>query len=187
MLAALTQSGSATFKNTVQGALIHLFFNIIGIMIFFPIPMFRIPIPLAKKLGKLTAKYRWFAVVYIIGMFFLLPGIFVGLTFIDSKGIAMYTFLAISAVSILFIVIINYWQSHETLHKSLPKKLKNWDFLPEPMRSLAPYDRILTGYACCKKCTGDQEIVESIESIESGSEDKKGVYNIGYEHYANIV
>jgi sodium-dependent phosphate cotransporter len=41
MLAALTQSGSATFKNTIQGALIHLFFNIIGIMIFFPIPMFR--------------------------------------------------------------------------------------------------------------------------------------------------
>ena len=41
MLAALTQSGSATFKNTVQGALVHLFFNIIGILIFYPIPMFR--------------------------------------------------------------------------------------------------------------------------------------------------
>ena len=41
MLAALTQSGSTTFKNTLQGALIHLFFNIIGILIFFPIPMLR--------------------------------------------------------------------------------------------------------------------------------------------------
>ena len=103
----------------------------------------RIPILLSKKLGKLTAKYRWFAVVYILGMFFLLPGVFVALTFIDPTGIAMYTFLAICAVSILMIVTINYFQSHERYHKMLPLILKNWKFLPEPMRSLAPYDRYL--------------------------------------------
>ena len=41
ILAALTQSGSDTFKNTIQGALIHLFFNVIGILIFFPLPIMR--------------------------------------------------------------------------------------------------------------------------------------------------
>jgi sodium-dependent phosphate cotransporter len=28
---------------------------------------------MAKKLGETTAKYRWFAVVYIVFAFFLLP------------------------------------------------------------------------------------------------------------------
>jgi len=195
MLAALTQSGSTTFKNTVQGALIHLFFNIIGILIFFPIPKLRIPIPLSKKLGKLTAKYRWFAVVYIIGMFFLLPGIFVGLTFLDPKGIVMYTFLAISAVSILFIVIINYLQSHETYHEKLPLKLKNWDFLPGPLRSLDPYDRMLTGFYCCKKYAGkgepenvsNESIEPRIQHYKPMQEDKIGALNVGFQHTENIV
>ena len=37
MLAALTQLK----KNTIQGALVHLFYNIIGILIFYPIPILR--------------------------------------------------------------------------------------------------------------------------------------------------
>ena len=41
MLAALTQSGTDNFKNTIQGALVHLFFNIIGILLFYPIPFMR--------------------------------------------------------------------------------------------------------------------------------------------------
>ena len=41
ILAALTQSGSDAFKNTIHGALFHLFFNIIGILIFYPIPFMR--------------------------------------------------------------------------------------------------------------------------------------------------
>ena len=103
--------------------------------------IFRIPIPLSKKLGKLTARHRWFAIVYIAGMFFILPEVFVGLTFIDSKGIAMYTFLAISAFITIIVVTINHMQNHEKLHQFLPIKLQTWDFLPEPMRSLDPYDR----------------------------------------------
>jgi len=35
--------------------------------------MRNVPIRLAKKLGDTTAKYRWFAVVYIIASFFLIP------------------------------------------------------------------------------------------------------------------
>lgn len=57
-----------------QIALVHLFFNIFGILIYYPIPFMRFPIPLAKKLGETTAKYRWFAVLYLFVMFFFLPG-----------------------------------------------------------------------------------------------------------------
>jgi sodium-dependent phosphate cotransporter len=46
----------------------------LGILIWFPIPIMRnVPIRLAKKLGETTAKYRWFAIVYIIASFFLIP------------------------------------------------------------------------------------------------------------------
>merc|ERR1712172_287024 len=61
MLAALAQPS----KDTIQGALVHLFYNLIGILIFYPIPFLRFPIPLRKKLGKITATYRWFAIVYV--------------------------------------------------------------------------------------------------------------------------
>ena len=141
MLAALTQSGSSSFRDTVQGALIHMFFNIIGILLFYPIPFMRFPIPLCKKLGKITAKYRWFALVYIIGMFFVLPGVFVALTLVDSSGIVMYTFLAIFTAVLAVIGTINFMQSREKLQNCLPKFLRNWDFMPKPLRSLEPYDR----------------------------------------------
>ena len=62
--------------------------------------LFRFPIPLCKKLGKITATYRWFAIVYVVGMFFVMPGFFVLLTMIDSKGITMYTFMLIIFVLI---------------------------------------------------------------------------------------
>ena len=48
-LAALTQSGSDKFKNAVQGALVHLFFNIFGILMFFPVPMTRYVFVLTEK------------------------------------------------------------------------------------------------------------------------------------------
>ena len=115
-------------------------------------------------------------------MFFLMPGLFVGLTFIDSKGIAMYTFLAVSAVILIIIGTINYLQSHEKFNKSLPSKLRNWEFLPEPMRSLAPYDRLLTSCLCFKKCFANQM---SRDSLESTNQIEKGTHNIAYQHTEN--
>ncbi len=51
-----------------------------GILIWFPIPFMRFPVPMAKKLGEITASYRWFAVVYIVSAFFLIPAIVFGLS-----------------------------------------------------------------------------------------------------------
>ena len=117
----------------------------------------RFPIPMAKKLGKLTAKFRWFALVYIIGMFFVMPGIFVALTFIDSKGIAMYTFLGIAIFLAILVALLKFIQSKESLKQKLPEFLHTFEFLPKPLRSLEPYDKILTSLTCCKKCSADPE------------------------------
>ena len=112
---------------------------------------------MAKKLGKLTAKFRWFALVYIIMLFFVMPGIFVALTFIDSKGIAMYTFLGIAIFLAILVALLKFIQSKESLKQKLPEFLHTFEFLPKPLRSLEPYDKILTSLTCCKKCSADPE------------------------------
>ena len=43
----------------IQIALVHLMFNLIGIILFYPIPVLRWPISLARTLGDNTAQYRY--------------------------------------------------------------------------------------------------------------------------------
>ena len=152
-------------KPSVQIAMVHLFFNIIGILIFYPIPCLRIPIPLAKRLGDLTATYRWFAGLYLVFMFFLLPAL-VFLLSLAGSG-ALYIFLGPVALAGLAIGVINILQT--TRPHWLPEILKTWDFLPLWMRSLKPLDDLFGKMACCQKCrhaSDDVDIEEGKETME---------------------
>ncbi|RWS26246.1 Na/Pi-cotransporter-like protein [Leptotrombidium deliense] len=146
ILAALT-ADSRNLRNTLQLAFCHLFFNITGIILFYPIPCMRFPIPLAKGLGNITASYRWFSVFYLVVMFFLLP------LFIFLLSLAgTVTFIIVGGTLLLLvviIVIINVIQ-----HKRpgiLPLKLQNWDWLPLWMHSLDPIDGLIAKLG--EKCT----------------------------------
>ncbi|XP_066288562.1 sodium-dependent phosphate transport protein 2B-like [Branchiostoma lanceolatum] len=145
ILAALASSGDGLVRS-LQLALCHFFFNVSGIILWYPIPPLRnVPIGLAKKLGNTTAKYRWFAIVYIILMFFLLPVAIFGLSVagwetLVGVGVPLLVFA-------LAVVVINTLQTKRP--NWLPKKLRTWDFLPLALHSIEPYDRLLTG--CCKK------------------------------------
>ena len=69
LLASLTGNLAA-----VTVALVHLLFNISGILIFYPYrPLRRIPIRLARLLALRTAQRRSFALIYMFGIFFVLP------------------------------------------------------------------------------------------------------------------
>ncbi|MCB1183003.1 Na/Pi symporter [bacterium] len=73
LLASMTGSPQA-----VTVALVHLLFNVSGILIIYPVGAIRrIPINLAKGLAKKTSERRIFAVVYMVGVFFVMPLIFV--------------------------------------------------------------------------------------------------------------
>jgi len=55
-------------------ALVHLLFNALGTLIFFPFkPLRRIPIILAEKLADLAIRNRIWILVYILGVFFVAP------------------------------------------------------------------------------------------------------------------
>jgi len=55
-------------------ALVHFLFNVVGTLIFFPIRrMRRVPIALAEGLAAVAVQNRIWVVVYIVGVFFVIP------------------------------------------------------------------------------------------------------------------
>lgn len=59
-------------------AFVHFLFNLMGVSVFLPIKIFRqIPIRLAKGLGNLAFKRRRYAIFYVLGTFFILPGLLI--------------------------------------------------------------------------------------------------------------
>lgn len=59
-------------------AFVHLLFNVIGVCCFYPIKILRkIPISLAKSLGNLAFKKRRYAILYVMTLFFIIPGLLI--------------------------------------------------------------------------------------------------------------
>lgn len=62
-------------------AIVHTLFNLSGILIFYPLPfMRRIPLFTADWLAKKAGQNRLFAVLYIVTIYFLIPGIAIFVT-----------------------------------------------------------------------------------------------------------
>lgn len=56
-------------------ALIHFLFNLLGVLLFVSVPwLYELPIRSAEWLGDLTERNRGYALGYIFGVFFILPG-----------------------------------------------------------------------------------------------------------------
>lgn len=68
-IAAMFNSNAA-----ISIAIAHFLFNLIGVLIFFPVPYLReIPINLANGLGRITLKYRLAGFLYLLLTFFFVP------------------------------------------------------------------------------------------------------------------
>ncbi len=62
-------------------AFVHFIFNVIGVVVIYPIkPIRRIPVFLAMKLGSLAYKKRRYVIIYVITLFFIIPGILIFLS-----------------------------------------------------------------------------------------------------------
>ena len=164
VLASLAQEDAEKLADSLQVALCHLFFNISGILIWYPIPFMRkVPVYLAKRLGDTTAKYRWFAVVYLFIVFFILPALVFALSVagwqvMAGVGIPIFVFFVV-------VCIINVIQTKRP--QALPDWLKTWDFLPLCCHSLKPTDRIIQSICrTCKCCTSCQS--KHVDNDEAG-------------------
>ncbi|XP_033754279.1 sodium-dependent phosphate transport protein 2B-like isoform X2 [Pecten maximus] len=159
--------------HSLQVGLCHLFFNVSGAVLFYPVPLMRkIPIGLAKILGNVTSRYRWFSFFYIVVAFFLVPGTVLGLSLAGTivllaVGIPLLT-------AIIIIILINVLQ--RKTNNCLPRILQNWDFLPEPLHSLDPLDRVITKITWVCMCCRRKD-----ESIYAEENSLQGKSNRGFE------
>uniref|UniRef100_A0A3P9N9F8 Sodium-dependent phosphate transport protein 2A n=1 Tax=Poecilia reticulata TaxID=8081 RepID=A0A3P9N9F8_POERE len=139
LLAALA-SRAEKIAATTQVALCHFFFNLFGIMLWYPIPATRLPIQMALGLGRYAARYRWFAVLYLVLFFLLFPLV------VFVLSMAGWKVLTGTGVPIIILIIsvamINFLQSRKP--GFLPPKLQNWNFLPIWLTSLQPMDDLIT-------------------------------------------
>lgn len=124
-------------------ALIHLLFNLGGILLWYLVPILRLPIPLAKRFGDLTARYRWVAIVYLLLTFLLLPLAAFGLSLAGSMVLAAVGGPLVGLV--LLVILVNVLQRRQP--SWLPRCLRSWDWLPLWLHSLEPWDRLVTH--CC--------------------------------------
>lgn len=59
-------------------AFVHFLFNVTGVLVIYPIPVFRrIPIKLAHRLGIVASRKRHYAFIYVLGVFFILPSLLI--------------------------------------------------------------------------------------------------------------
>ena len=89
-------------RKSMQVALAHLFFNVSGVALFYPIPFMRqIPMRLARRLGQVAALWRTFPLLYIFAMFFLFPLVVLGISSMFDKKMMGLTVLGSFIVVLL--------------------------------------------------------------------------------------
>ena len=111
-LTGIMASLVANSADSIQVALAHLFFNITGIIIFYPIPFMRkIPLNAARQLGKATRAWKGFPILYLVLMFLLMPAALLGISYMfqgkTTAGIAVGSILVVLIA--LGIVAFVYW------------------------------------------------------------------------------
>merc|ERR1719219_1991031 len=169
LLAALASKGNE--RAALQIALVHLLFNLTGILLFYPVPVLRLPVPMAKKLGEITSQYRWFSLLYLLLMFFLFPAVIFALSMAGT--VAFFTVLIPVALAVLLVLTLSMIQKRKP--NILPESLRTWDFLPEPLRSLEPLDRITGKLNCLKLCRKSKEMSKPVASDKCNN-------NSAYQH-----
>ncbi|KAF6127236.1 solute carrier family 34 member 3 [Phyllostomus discolor] len=162
LLAALA-SPSSMLLSALQVALIHFFFNLAGILLWYVVPALRLPLPLAKRFGDLTARYRWVAVAYLLLSFLLLPLAAFGLSLAGDTVLAAVGGPLVTLV--LLVVLVNVLQRRRSAW--LPRPLRSWAWLPLGLRSLEPWDRLLSRCFASPAATREAHCYENPEILAS--------------------
>lgn len=80
-LLAATAITGPTAGLAMQIALVHLFFNVFGILIIYTLPFLRgVPPWIANTLADLAQKNKLYVAAYILGIFFVLPLLLIGIS-----------------------------------------------------------------------------------------------------------
>jgi sodium-dependent phosphate cotransporter len=117
--ANLGTTGTALLASLVVGkadgvaiALVHFWFNFFGIFMFYPIPITRKPIlSWARKLAFFSAAWPFSAIIFLIILFLVAPGILLGLVYMctsSSTVVVVFGWIFVVAC-ILAMGVFGYW------------------------------------------------------------------------------
>lgn len=80
LLAATSVSG-AEAGPALQIAMVHMLYNILGVVVIYGIPFLcRLPVQGAETLAAVAAEKKYLAFAYIVAVFFVIPGVLLGIT-----------------------------------------------------------------------------------------------------------
>jgi sodium-dependent phosphate cotransporter len=134
--ANLGTTGTALLASLVTGkadavaiALVHFWFNMFGILLFYPIPITRKPIlSWARSLAFFSASWSFSAVLFLIVLFLAAPGVLLGLVYMctaSSTTVQVFGYL-LGAVCLLITVGLIFWYQkkggREVWHAFLERK-----------------------------------------------------------------
>jgi solute carrier family 34 (sodium-dependent phosphate cotransporter) len=106
IMAAMVTDGT----DPLRVALSHFFFNVTGVLMFYPIPYMRFPLFSARQLGKATRHWKGFPAAYIISIYYLGPLIILGISSLFQKKSKGFVVLGSFLTVILTFVIL--WHTH---------------------------------------------------------------------------
>uniref|UniRef100_G3W4J6 Sodium-dependent phosphate transport protein 2B n=1 Tax=Sarcophilus harrisii TaxID=9305 RepID=G3W4J6_SARHA len=143
ILAALASPGS-TLEEFLQIALCHFFFNLSGVLLWYPSPVHAPANPFCQGPVEYHGHLPLVCHLLLDHLFFLTPVTVLGLS------LAGWTVLVGVGAPILFLllVILVICVLQARCPQVLPDKLKTWDFLPLWMRSLKPWDGLVSLLTC---------------------------------------
>jgi hypothetical protein len=102
-------------------ALSHTLINVIGTLVWYPIPVMRsVPIGMAKMLGNIAADLPWFPPFYIVFTFGLLPLLLLGLSII-SPWLCIFVGVPFLLTLLVLVAVIGLRENKPSL---LPKALR---------------------------------------------------------------
>ncbi|XP_055126187.1 sodium-dependent phosphate transport protein 2C [Symphalangus syndactylus] len=162
LLAALA-SPADRMLSALQVALIHFFFNLAGILLWYLVPALRLPIPLARHFGVVTASYRWVAGVYLLLGFLLLPLAAFGLSLAGGTVLAAVGGPLVGLV--LLVILVTVLQRRRPAW--LPVRLRSWAWLPIWLHSLEPWDRLVTRCCPCNVCSPPKATTKEAHCYEN--------------------
>lgn len=205
----ITALVAAIFKSeaAISIALVHLFFNLIGVLIFFPFPFIKkLPILLAKRFGKLAGKYRITGFIYIILTFFIIPFLLISFTNDDqTKRELVYEVNAGTTEASFKRVIVKGNEGHQLSHWFVYDQLNSLEQLKNTPSSVfevnrknnrITFDSLSFTLGELNKCQsfnqGQSEYLICLESkkqqyvFEDQIMDSLYLYNISYENDESI-
>lgn len=117
--ANLGTTGTALLASMVTGksdsvaiALVHFWFNLFGIFLFYPIPITRQPIlSWARSLAFFSASWPLTAVLFLVVLFLVAPGILLGLVYMCTADsvVAQVFGWVISAIVVAALAFLVFW------------------------------------------------------------------------------